>query len=345
MAYAYFSGGADTERLLHENVAAWSRWRLLPRVLRDVSSVSTATTLLGAPVAMPVVVGPTALQGLAHRDGELGTVAAAADTGTAMVVSTLATTALEDIALAAPGAVLFMQVYVLKDRARTAEMVRRAAAAGYRALLFTVDVAVSGRRTREVAATGIALPAGPCLPNVGDRPGPDGPDWERLERVVEQFDPSLGLDDIGWLAELSGLPVVVKGVLRADDALACARAGASGVVVSNHGGRQLDDAPPTAEVLAEIADAVGDRLEVWVDGGVRRAADAAKALALGARAVLLGRPVVWALACGGRQGVCDLLAGVRAELGRVLALCGAVEPGQLDRSFVRRFDGHLGERA
>jgi 4-hydroxymandelate oxidase len=343
MAYAYFSGGAEAERLLHENVTAWWRWRLLPHVLRDVSSVSTATTLLGSPVATPVVVGPTALHRLAHPDAEVATVGAASEAGAAMVVSTMSTCDLEEIAAAAPGAVLFMQVYVLKDRARTADMVRRAAAAGFRALVFTVDVAVSGRRTREVG-TGIRVPSGPSLPNVGQRPGPEGPEWDLVEHVVREFDPALSLDDIGWLAELSSLPVVVKGICRADDALACAQAGAAGVVVSNHGGRQLDDAPPTAEVLGEIADALGGRIEVWVDGGVRRGADVAKALALGARGVLLGRPVLWALAAAGRAGVFDLLAGLRSELERVMALCGAVEPGQLDRSLVRRFDGHPGER-
>ncbi|MGH9047960.1 MAG: alpha-hydroxy acid oxidase, partial [Acidimicrobiales bacterium] len=236
-AWAYYSGGAERERLLEENVAAWSQLRLFPRVLFDVSSVSTASSVLGAPVSMPIVIGPTALQRLADPDGEMATARGASATGAAMVLSSLATCDLEEVAAVAPDAVRLMQVYILKDRGRTAEMVRRAAAAGYRALVFTVDLPVSGLRTREVLS-GVRLPDELFLPNLADASSGHGPGWGFIEQVVREFDPALTVDDIAWLSEVSGLPVMVKGLCRADDALRCADAGAVSVVVSNHGGRQ-----------------------------------------------------------------------------------------------------------
>jgi len=343
MAYAYYSGGAEHERLIDENVTAWSRWRLHPRVLFDVSSVSTESTVLGSPVSMPILIAPTALHRLAHPDGELATARAASDAGAAMVLSSLATADLDDVAQAAPDGVRLMQVYILKDRGRTAEMVHRAAAAGYRALVFTVDVPVSGLRTREVEQ-GVRLPDRFAVPNLADQAAAHGSGWGFMAQVVKEFDPALTVDDIGWLAGLSGLPVVVKGLCRGDDAVRCADAGAASVVVSNHGGRQLDDAPPTALSLPEVVEAVGDRMEVYVDGGVRRAADVMKALALGAHGVLIGRPVLWALATGGADGVRELLGSFGEELARVMALCGAVDVAGIDGSLVRSVDGRPGER-
>jgi 4-hydroxymandelate oxidase len=343
MAWAYYSGGAEREHLLTQNVAAWSEFRLFPRVLVDVSSVSGATSVLGAPVSLPIIVAPTALQKMADPDGEMASARGAAAAGAAFVLSSLANCDLEDVAGAAPGGVLFMQVYILKDRAKTAEMVQRAAAAGYRALVFTVDLPVSGMRTRE-AEQGVRLPDTLSLPNLADPMSARGGGRGFIEQVVRDFDPALSTDDIAWLGELSGLPVVVKGVCRADDALRCAEAGAAAVVVSNHGGRQLDDAPPSAFVLREVADAVGGRMEVYVDGGIRRAADVVKAIALGADAVLIGRPVLWALATGGAEGVRELLTTFGAEVERVMALCGAVELGAIDPSMVGQVDVRLGER-
>jgi len=343
MAYAYFAGGAERERLLEENAAAWSRWRLYPRVLVDVSEISTASSVLGSDVSMPILVAPTALQRLAHPDGEVATMQGTSAAGAAMILSSLSTRDLDEVAAAAPDAVRLMQVYILKDRGRTAEMVRRAAAAGYRALVFTVDLPVSGLRVREIE-TGVRLPDELSLPNVADPASAHSPGWGFMEQVVRDLDPALSIDDIAWLRELSGLPIVVKGLCRADDALRCADAGAVAVVVSNHGGRQLDDAPPTAVALPEVVDAVGDRMEVYVDGGVRRAADVLKALALGAHGVLLGRPVLWALATGGAQGVSGLLHGFGRELERIMALCGVVKVGDADRSLVRELERHPGER-
>ncbi len=334
MAYAYYAGGAEDERLLADNVEAWARWRLHPRVLVDVSAVATATTVLGSHVAGPVLLAPTAIQDLAHPEGEVASARGAAAAGACMVLSSLATRSLEDVAAAAPGAPLWMQVYVLRDRNRTAALVDRAVAAGYRALVLTVDAPVPGLRRRELWG-GVHLPDGLALPNLGDAATARAREGGFLAVVARELDPSLTYDDIGWLTGRSGLPVVVKGVLRADDAARCVDAGAAAVVVSNHGARQLDDAPATADVVGEVADAVGGRAEIYVDGGVRRAADVAKALALGARGVLVGRPALWALATGGAEGVAGLLTWFHAELRRVLALVGAPTLAHLDRSVVR----------
>jgi 4-hydroxymandelate oxidase len=335
MAYAYFAGGADDERLLTGNIEAWARWQLHPRVLAGVAGVDLATTLLGTAVSSPVVIAPTAVQGLAHGDGEIAMARGAADMGALMMLSSLASRSLEEVAAAVPGAPRWMQVYILRDRARTVDLVRRAAAHGYSALVLTVDTAVSGLRLRELRG-GVRLPAHVTLPNVAGDSAHRAHDGGLMAVVTQEFEPALTPDDVEWLAGLSDLPVVVKGVQRADDAVRSVEAGAAAVVVSNHGARQLADAPATADIVGEIADAVGDRAEVYVDGGLRRAPDVMKALALGARAVLIGRPPLWALATGGADGVASLLQWYEAELRRTMALCGAATLGDIDRSLVRR---------
>jgi 4-hydroxymandelate oxidase len=338
MAYAYFSGGAENEQLLAESVAAWSRWQLHPRVLAGISEVSTATTLLGQPVSSPIAIAPTAIQGLAHPDGEAATASGAAEAGALMVLSSLATCSLEEVAAAAPAAARWMQIYILRDRARTKDLVQRAVAHGYGALVLTVDAPVSGLRLRELRS-GVRLPDDLSLPNLTADSTARAHEGGFMAVVTREFEPALTPDDIGWLADLSGLPVVAKGVQRADDALRCLEAGAAAIVVSNHGARQLDDAPATADILAEIVDAVAGRAEVYVDGGIRRAPDVAKALTLGARAVLVGRPSLWALAVGGADGVASLLRWYASELQRTMALCGAATVDELDRSLVRRRSG------
>jgi 4-hydroxymandelate oxidase len=335
MAYAYFAGGAEAERLLDDNTAAWGRYRLHPRVLVDVSAVSTATTLLGTPVPSPVVLAPTALQALAHPDGECATARGAAAQGALMVLSSLATSSLEDVAAAAPGAPRWMQVYVLRDRDRTADMVARAAANGYRALVVTVDAPVPGLRLRELRG-GVRLPDDLTLPNLAGAGTGAAHQGGFMAVVTQDLDPSLTERDLTWLAGLTDLPVVVKGVTRADDARRCVDAGAAAVIVSNHGARQLDDAPATADVLAEVARALAPGgAEVYVDGGVRRAGDVAKALCLGARAGLVGRPALWALSVGGADGVAGLLEWFAAELARTMALVGAPRVGELGADLVR----------
>ena len=338
MAYAYYAGGADDERLLRDNVEAWAHWQLHPRVLAGIDGVSCATTLLGQSVRTPVAVAPTAIQGLAHPDGEVATALGAARAGALLILSSLATRSLEDVAAAAPDAVKWMQVYILRERARTADLVARAAAHGYGALVLTVDAPVSGLRLREWRA-GVRLPDDLALPNLTADSTDQAREGGFMAVVTREFEPALTPDDIGWLAGLSSLPVVAKGVQRADDAVRCVEAGAAAVVVSNHGARQLADAPATADILAEVIDAVAGRAEVYVDGGIRRAPDVAKALALGARAALVGRPSLWALATGGADGVAALLGWFESELRRTMALCGAPEVGSLDRSLIRRAAG------
>jgi 4-hydroxymandelate oxidase len=339
MAYAYYAGGADDERLLAGNVEAWTRWQLHPRVLAGIAGVDLATTLLGTTVSTPVALAPTAVQGLAHSEGEVATARAAAATGALLVLSSLATCSLEEVAAAAPEAPRWMQVYILRDRARTVDLVQRAAAHGYGALVLTADAPVSGLRLRELRG-GVRLPRDLALPNLAGGSAQRAQTGGMMAVVTREFEPSLTTADIGWLAGLSELAVVVKGIQRADDAVRCVEAGAAALIVSNHGARQLADAPATADILGEIIDAVGDRAEVYVDGGIRRAPDVVKALALGARAALIGRPALWALAAGGgvggEDGVASLLQWFDTELRRTMALCGAGSVDELDRSLVRR---------
>ena len=273
---------------------------------------------------------------------EAASAAGAAAAGALYVLSTQATMSVEEVALAAPEAVRWFQVYVVRDRGWTADLVARAAAAGYRALVLTVDVPLLGNRLRDLR-NDFKLPTG--LKPANAPPAGAARQRELAADVLAQagqFDPGLTPDTIGWLAERSGLPVLVKGVLRGDDAAACLDAGAAGVVVSNHGGRQLDTVVATADALAEVVAAVGDRGEVYVDGGIRRGTDVLKALALGARGVLVGRPVLWGLAVGGAAGVERVLSGLVGELRLAMALCGAVGVDDLpgpDRR-VRRVADH-----
>ncbi|MBD0710811.1 MULTISPECIES: alpha-hydroxy acid oxidase [unclassified Streptomyces] len=316
-AYEFYSAGSDEEISAGEAVAAWRSRRLLPRVLRDVSSVGTGVDLLGTRLASPVLAGPTAFHRMAHDEGETATAAGVAAAGSLLVLSSRATRHPEDVAaVAGPW---WYQVYWLRDAEITRRQVDRAVAAGARALVLTVDAPYVPPR----ATSGLPLP----LPDddelcravgIGTR----SPGWEQ--------DPSLGLDAIGGLHRMSGLPVLVKGVLRADDARACVAAGAAGVIVSNHGGRQLDRAVSSADALPAVAAAVGAEVPVLVDGGIRTGTDVLVALALGARAVLLGRPVVWALALGGAGGVTALLDSYRAQLATSMALAGCARLADID---------------
>jgi 4-hydroxymandelate oxidase len=286
-----------------------------------VSATATTTTLLGTDVASPVLAAPMAFLRLAHPEGEAGLAAGVAAAGCLRVLSSRSSTPVAEVAAAAPGAPWWLQVYVMRDRGLTAEMVRRSVAAGARALVLTGDTPRVGRRRRHEHGN-FHLPAGLYMPDlVGE--------WGDLrEDPRSAQDDTVTFADIGWLRELSGLPVVVKGILRGDDARACLDAGAAGVIVSNHGGRQLDGAVATAHALPEVVDAVGDDAEVYVDGGVRTGVDVLRALALGARAVLVGRPLIWALAGGGGDGVRDLLDALRVEVEEALALAGARSPGE-----------------
>ena len=328
--YDYVAGGADGELTLADNLAAWRRLRLRPRVLRQVTAVDPTATVLGVPLGSPVAVAPTGYHALLHPEGEAATAAGAAAAGSLMVVSTQSNRTVEEVAAAAPEAPRWFQVYVHADRGFTEELVGRAAAAGYRALVLTADLQVLGNRLRDVR-NAFGFPPGMVLGNAVGRYGVEGAD---LVAHASRFDPGIDLGTIAWLARCSGLPVLVKGVLRGDEARRCVDAGAAGIVVSNHGGRQLDTAVAPADVLAEVVEAVGADVDVLVDGGVRRGSDVLKALALGARVVLVGRPVLWGLATGGAQGVAAVLDGLRAELVRAMALCGATRLEELTSDLV-----------
>jgi 4-hydroxymandelate oxidase len=293
-------------------------------------------TVLGQPVSMPVLVAPTAFQCLADPEGEKATARAAGAAGTIMVLSSLSNTAVEDVLAAASGPVWF-QLYVYKDRGATLDLVRRAEAAGCSALVVTVDAPLLGRRERDVR-NAFRLPEHLSVKNLTasglqSLPGTSG-DSSLAAYVASLFDPSLTWKDIGWLRTHTRLPVLVKGIVRADDASRAVDHGAAGIVVSNHGGRQLDTAPATIRVLEEIARVVGGRAEVLVDGGVRRGTDVVKALALGAKAVLLGRPILWALAAEGEPGVRRALEIVRAELDLAMALCGCPSLAEVTRDLI-----------
>lgn len=340
MAWAYYAGGARDEVTLRENRAAYERLALRYRVLRDVSDRDLSTTLLGAELSMPILVAPTAFHRLACEGGEIATAAAAGSAGTVMILSTISTCAMEDVVVASGGPVWF-QLYVFRDRGATEELVRRAEAAGCEALVLTVDAQVWGVRERDVQHR-FGLPDGVTLPNLSDA-------MARVDRVPEGsglgayvnalFDPTLCWDDLEWLAGITNLPVLVKGIVHPDDARQAVERGAAGVIVSNHGGRQLDTAPATIRVLPAVAGAVDRALEyagrdrsdfpVLVDGGIRRGTDVVKALALGADAVCVGRPILWGLATGGERGARRVLDMLRDELDGAIALCGARTPSEI----------------
>lgn len=330
-AWDYYRSGAHDELTLGRNRAAWAEIALHYRVLVDVSRRSTATTVLGRELASPVVIAPTAFHGLVHPDGELATARAASRAGTAMILSSLSNTAIEDVA-PETDAPLWFQLYVYRDRGATAELVRRVEAAGAQALFVTVDAPLLGRRERDVRNR-FALPphlgVRNLLPSGYDDLPADRPDSGLAAYFQDLIDPALTWADLGWLRSLTGLPIVLKGVVRADDARRAADAGLAGVVVSNHGGRQLDTSPATAEVLGPIAEALDGAVELFVDGGIRRGTDVVKALALGASAVLLGRPILWGLAAGGQAGVERALRLMADELDLALALCGCPDLGSL----------------
>ena len=327
VAFDYYAGGADDEVSLVECEQAWQHIRLRPRVLRDVSGVDPSITVLGQRIAAPLIVAPTAYHRLADDEGEVATARGAAAADTLMCVSTLATVALEDIAAAAPAAPRWFQLYIRRDRSITEALVARAKASGYSALVLTVDMPVFGRRWRD-ERNDFTLPDGMIMAN-WQAAAPEVKGSGLAAYADAEFDRTLTFDDITWLRDCSSLPVVVKGVLRSDDASAAVAAGADAIVVSNHGARQLDTTITTVAALPEIVAAVGDAAEVYVDGGVRRGTDILKAIALGARAVLVGRPVLWALATGGADGVAAVLRELIGEFERALALCGAPTPDDI----------------
>jgi len=332
---AYLDAGAGDEFTVQDASAAWDRLRLRPRALVDVSTVTTTTTVLGTEVATPVLVAPTALHRSVHADGEAATAAGAAAAGSLFCLSSRSGTPIEKVA--AVGVPWWAQVYVVRERELTAAYVRRATAAGAGALVLTADTPVVGRKPRADAFAAAAdVPAAFSRTNLDWPSDAEEPELgESDQRLWQAAD--ITTETIGWLAGLSPLPVVVKGVLRGDDARRCVNAGAAGIVVSNHGGRQLDGAVSTAEALPEVVAALaGSGAEVYVDGGLRRGGHVLRALALGARAVFVGRPVLWGLAADGADGVRTVLDGLTDELVHAMMLAGAPTLGRVTADLVTK---------
>jgi 4-hydroxymandelate oxidase len=329
-AFAFAAGGADDEITLADNIAAWRRLRLRPRMLRDVTAIDTSTTVLGARIAAPLMVAPTGRHRLFHPDGERATARGAAAAGVPYVMATASTVTMEDAAAERRAAPQWFQLYLPPDRTVTEGLVDRAAVAGFAAVVLTVDQPVYGSSPRAARAP---LEAAPDIRAVNLPGQPVAAHGYGAAHSGSVTHPAT-FDDLAWLVRRSALAVLVKGVLRADDALRCVELGASGIIVSNHGGRHLDATVASADALPGIAAAVGAKAELFVDGGIRRGTDIVKALALGARAVLIGRPTVWGLALAGADGVRDVLEHLRGELTRTMALCGVAKLDEVTRDLV-----------
>jgi isopentenyl diphosphate isomerase/L-lactate dehydrogenase-like FMN-dependent dehydrogenase len=332
----YFAGGADDERTLRDNVEAFARLKLRPRMLVDVSHVSAATTVLGTEVSMPLLVAPTAIQKMCHPDGEPATARAAAAVGTVMTLSTIATSTPAEVAAAAPGAPRWFQLYCFKDEGVTRALVDQAVDEGYSAIVLTVDAPRGGRRERDLR-TGFQVPKGISVPSVAAALGK--PATLTIAELFAMFDATLTWRDLERIRGLCDLPLLVKGVLTEEDARLACEAGVDGIVVSNHGGRQLDGVAATIDALPEVVDAAEGRVEVFVDGGIRRGTDVVKALALGARAAMVGRPVLWGLAAAGEEGARHVLELLRDELELALLLSGCPTPADVTSAHVSANSG------
>ena len=335
-AHGYVAGGSWDEQSLAEAEPAWRRRRLLPRVLVDVSRVDPSTTLAGAPATLPLAIAPMAAHGLAGPEAERATVRAAAAAGIPFTLSTMSSASIEEVAAAAPDAVRWFQLYTQADPARSRRFVERAEDAGYRAIIVTVDLPVLGYRERDLRS-GFDLSV--SLGNFRDEAGPDHathrPELDGgYDLLQERIDRGLTWSDLSAIRDWTTLPIFLKGILTVADARLAVEHGIDGIVVSNHGGRQLDRSIATADALEPIAAAVGDRLEVWVDGGIRRGLDVVTALALGARGVLVGRPILWALATAGEAGVARALEILRTETVIAMTLLGTPTPGDIRREHV-----------
>jgi isopentenyl diphosphate isomerase/L-lactate dehydrogenase-like FMN-dependent dehydrogenase len=336
--YDYYAGGADDEATLRANREAFGRYVLRPRIFVDVSHIDSRVRLLNDTIEFPLILAPTAFQRLAHADGELATARAAAAAGTIMIASSLSSYRVEEIVGAAAGGAVWLQLYVFRDRSITEELVRRAEAAGCSAICLTASVPVQGNRERD-AHNRFRLPDGIAMANFhGLRQAtlPDAADSALRAFIAAEFDASLTWQAVEWLRSITTLPVLVKGVMSAQDARLAHEHGAAGVIVSNHGGRQLDAAQATIDALPDVVAAVADRMPVLMDGGVRRGTDVVKALLLGARAVMIGRPYLWGLAAGGEAGVGHVLTLLRDEVHRTMALLGTPDLARLDPEQVIR---------
>jgi len=356
--FDYIDGGAEDERSLANNSSAFGRYQFRPRILRDVSDIDTSTTLFGRPTTMPIVLAPTGFTRIAHSQGELAVARAAERAGIPCSLSTMGTRSIEEMRDAAPNGDHWFQVYTWRDRGLVKELVDRAAAARYSAIWLTVDTAMLGRRERDVRR-GMTLP-----PKIGPSTLVDGalhPSWtldflrndpitfanvvglsdedgstavNLAEHMARQFDPALSWDDVDWLRSIWDGPIVLKGIQTVADAQQAASVGVDGIGLSNHGGRQLDDAPAPIDLVEPVRQRVGERPTIICDGGVRRGSDVVKALALGADAISMGRPYLYALGAGGERGVDHVLDFFRDGIVRTMALNGVRSLGEIDGSLV-----------
>src|ERR1700736_4620852 len=332
----YCEGGALDEITLRENIAGWGRLKLHYHVLAGVGPRELTTTVLGRPISMPIAIAPTAFHKLACPDGEIAAARAAAEVGTLFILSSLSNTAMEAV-FAEAGSPRWCQLYIYKEREVTRSLIQRAEAAGAEAIVLTVDAPGLGTRERDTRNR-FTLPEGLCVENLsplGKGKMPEVKGSGLAAYVRDNFKSDLSFEDLDWLCGCTHLPVIVKGVCRGDDARRIAEHGAQAIVVSNHGGRQLDTAPATCEVLPFVAAAVGDLCEVYVDGGIRRGSDVLKAIALGARAVLIGRPILWGLCVAGEEGVVQVLEILKRELDEAMLLCGCTKLNDIDSSLLR----------
>jgi L-lactate dehydrogenase (cytochrome) len=356
--FDFIDGGADDEVTLRRNTSAFDDYELLPQHLADVGQVSLKVEVLGKSIDSPIILAPTGMSRMFHHEGESAVVRAAGEAGIYYALSTMSSVSLEDIAEAASGPIMF-QLYVHRDRGLTAELIQRAKAAGYDSACVTIDTAVLGNRERDLVS-GLTVPprltprsllgfatrpgwllnhlthSRPTLPNVSHRVDTASQEASTVIGYVNaQFDPSVTWDDIAATAQAWNGQFAVKGVMSATDAVRAVDAGASAVIVSNHGGRQLDGASASVDLIGEVVEAVQGRAEVILDGGVRRGTHVVKALALGAKACMLGRPYLWALAAGGQDGVRHFLSLLRRELERDMALLGCRSVDELSGAYVR----------
>ncbi|KAK4879617.1 hypothetical protein RN001_007763 [Aquatica leii] len=321
----YYKSGALSEQTLKLNRSAFSNFRIRPRMMRNVTDRDLSITVMGEKVAMPIGIAPTAMQKMAHPEGEAATAMAAQEKGVIYILSTIATTSIEEIATVAPNAIKWFQLYVYKDRGITKQLIQRAEKAGFKALVLTVDAPVFGLRLSDVRNK-FTLPSHLKFANfegtVNVEINEDVTGSGINKYVSNAFDTSLTWDDLKWLRSITKLPILLKGILTAEDAIKAADLGVVGIIVSNHGARQVDSVPASIEVLPEIVKAVGDRMEVFIDGGFREGIDVFKALALGAKMVFVGRPVLWGLSYDGQRGVKKVFDMLENEFDNTMTLTG-----------------------
>ncbi|MDA2920940.1 alpha-hydroxy-acid oxidizing protein [Desulfobacterota bacterium AH_259_B03_O07] len=329
-AYDYYAGGAGDELTLNENIQAFQRIKLKPRVLRNVSNRDLTTTVLGQKISCPIIIAPTGMQGMAHPDGERAMSMAAGKFKTIMTLSTLSNESIEDVKKESNNP-LWFQLYILKDRSITESVVRRVEKADYSALVLTVDAPVLGLRERD-SRNKFKIPDNLTLKNLS------GSEYESMSAskhfgdfISNAFDPAISWKDIEWLKSITSLPILIKGILSPNDAVLAIEQGVKGIICSNHGGRQLDTVIATIDALTEIVDAVEGKVPVLIDGGIRRGTDVLKAIAIGADAILIGRPALWGLAYNGAEGVIKVLQLLKNEFDSAMALCGFSSIEQLKK--------------